>query len=151
MDISNANAPTAPVDEYGFIEFLGEQYAFDNCKASFFGDCVQLECTGPDIRFFFSKLRVFGAKDPSEYQDKCVSSERDDGDLGDFAEFSFFGKDYQLDEPWELTCVTANTIKCVMAFNWEFVVPYGGKRIPKRKRMRGVAKCSLTIHYVEIG
>lgn len=134
------------MEEHGHITFLKERYEFTDCKAAFFQNNVRFECEGPDIFFSFCKLRIRDAHDASVYQDFSLSSDNDDGDLGDYAKFTFFDADIEFDDPWTVTCVTAKPDKGVMAFEWEFVVLYGTGRIPKRKRMRGVAKCSLTIH-----
>lgn len=129
----------------GHIMFLKERYELTDCKAAFFENNVQFECEGPDIFFSFAKLRIRGAKDASAYQDFSLSSEKDDGDLGDYAKFTFFDEEVEFDDPWEVTCVMAIPEKSVMAFEWNFVVLYGTGRIPKSKRMRGVAKCALSI------
>jgi hypothetical protein len=132
--------------EHGRITFLGETYELTDCKAAYFGDQVQFECSGPDIFFSFYKLRIRNAESVASYQDHSLSSDKDDGDLGDYAKFTFFDQDCEFDNEWEVTCVTANPEKGVMAFEWNFVILYGGGRIPKRKRMCGSARCSLTIH-----
>ncbi|MFK8113080.1 MAG: hypothetical protein AB8B91_12810 [Rubripirellula sp.] len=142
----NSSTSAVEMEEHGHISFLKERYELTDCKASFFRNNVHFQCEGPDILFSFSKLRIRGAADASVYQDFSLSSERDDGDLGDYARFTFFEEDYEFDDPWEVTCVMAKPDQGVMAFEWNFVVPYGTSRIPKRKRMRGVARCSLTIH-----
>ncbi len=132
------------MDEFGHITFLREQYDFDECKATFHSNRISFECIGPDIYFAFSKLRIRDASDASVYQDAVVSSETDDGDLGDYASFRFFDEEVEFDDPWEVRCLDAKPEKGFMSFEWQFAVRYGSGRIPKRKRMRGVARCSLT-------
>lgn len=132
------------MEEHGHITFLQERYEFTECKALLSQSSLDFECSGPDIFFAFYKLRIHNAVDISAYKNFCVSSDTDDGDLGDYAKFTFFDTDYQFDEPWEVTCLTANAETGVVAFEWNFVIPWGSGRIPKRKRMHGVAKCSLS-------
>lgn len=129
--------------EFGHIDFLDERYKLDDCKAKFSGDRVRFICEGPEVLFEFSKLRIYGATDVSAFEDFTLSSDRDDGDLGDYAKFTFYDEDYEFDAPWEVTCVTANGVTQVMAFQWNFIIQYGDGRIPKLKEMRGIARCSL--------
>jgi hypothetical protein len=130
--------------EHGHITFLNERYELTDCKA-YFSNGVQFQCTGPDVFFRFSKLRIRDAIDPTAYLDFKISSDTDDGDLGDYANFTFFGEDRDFQDPWEVTCISARPDKGIMAFEWSFMISYGTGRIPKRKRMFGAAKCSLTL------
>ncbi len=123
------------MEEHGHITFLREQYEFDSCKASFHKNNVSFKCTGPEIYFAFSKLRVRAASNVSEYKDVAISSSRDDGDLGDYATFRFFDDDLEFDEPWEVRCLDSNPKSGFISFEWDFAVLYGSGRTPKRKRM----------------
>ena len=131
--------------ESGFIEFRKERYELNCCKAH----CelanprhATFHVSGPDVSFEFYKFNHPNASDVNAFADYTLH-EREDNDLTDSAKFQLYDTSYRLDAPWRITCITAKPEKSVMTFEWEFIVVDETGRLPKKRKMRGAARCSL--------